>query len=147
MQTNLSKRSKGRECALQILYEADVSEHSLSRANLEAACRTYWQNFSLDGTSHTFAESLVFGVADNLAKLNDYLAAASPRWKTERMAAVDRNVLYLGVYELIEGETPPPVVINEAVELAKKYGAEQSAAFVNGILDEIRRTIEQESKK
>jgi N utilization substance protein B len=75
------------------------------------------------------------------------LSGASPRWKIERMAAVDRNVLYLGVYELIEGETPAPVVINEAVELAKKYGAEQSAAFVNGILDEIRRTIEQESKK
>lgn len=81
------------------------------------------------------ARSLVSGVRRNRAELDAMLARIADNWRVERMAATDRNILRLGLYEILYADTPDPVVINEAVELAKRYGTAQSAQFVNGILD------------
>jgi N utilization substance protein B len=82
-----------------------------------------------------FARSLVSGVRRNREELDALLSRTADNWSVERMAATDRNVLRLGAYEILYAETPDPVAINEAVELAKRFGSAQSAQFVNGILD------------
>lgn len=138
----MSRRSKGRECALQIMYDADISQDGLCKEGLGDTIKAYWENFTSDGASHSYVEGLVYGVVNNLQEIDNYITDASPRWKIDRMATVDRNVLRLGIYELLQKEVVPAIIINEAVELAKKFGAEQSSAFVNGLLDEIRRVIE-----
>jgi transcription antitermination factor NusB len=84
-----------------------------------------------------FARTLVAGVRRNRAELDELLGKTADNWRIERMAATDRNVLRLGAFELLYTETPGAVVINEAVELAKRYGTAQSAPFVNGILDKL----------
>jgi N utilization substance protein B len=85
-----------------------------------------------------FARSLVAGVRRNRAELDELLGKTADNWRIERMAATDRNVMRLGAFELLYTETPSAVVINEAVELAKRYGSAQSAQFVNGILDKVK---------
>jgi transcription antitermination factor NusB len=84
-----------------------------------------------------FSRSLVAGVRRNRGELDDLLGKTADNWRLERMAATDRNVLRLGAFELLYTDTPGAVVINEAVELAKRYGSAQSAQFVNGILDKL----------
>jgi len=86
-----------------------------------------------------FALSLLDGVREHRAELDQVLAAKADNWSVERMAAVDRNILRLGAYEILYTDTPGRVAINEAVELAKTFGAQQSAPFVNGILDRVLR--------
>lgn len=85
-----------------------------------------------------FAERLLAGTLDNLDTIDGILSRYSKDWKLERMAAVDRSILRLGVYELLKGDLPPAVVIDQAVDMAKKYGDERSGAFVNAILDRVR---------
>ncbi len=84
-----------------------------------------------------FARSLVEGVRRHRAELDQRIASAARNWSLDRMAATDRNLLRLGAYEILHGDTPPRVAIDEAVELAKRFGTAQSAAFVNGILDRL----------
>jgi N utilization substance protein B len=92
-----------------------------------------------DGELRPFCLGLYDGTVGNLAAIDERLAAAAENWRLPRMAAVDRNVLRLGAYELLyTPETPPTVVINEAIELARRYGARDSTAFVNGVLDKLR---------
>ena len=90
-----------------------------------------------DGELLSFARSLVAGVRRNRAELDQLLAKTADNWSLERMAATDRNVLRLGAFEILFAETPDRVAINEAVELAKRFGSRQSAQFVNGILDRL----------
>lgn len=97
---------------------------------------------SPDEREREFRERLVRGVIDRREELDRLIVAAAAHWRLERMAVVDRNVLRLAVFEMLaDAETPSAVVIDEAVEIAKKYGGSESGSFINGILDAIRRRI------
>ena len=127
-------RSRCRELALQFLYQAEFAGE---RREEEVA--RFWQHFQKGNQTPAYLLQLVEGVAAHLEELDALIARYSEHWRLERMAAVDRNLLRLAAYELLyQPQVPPKVVINEAVELAKRYGTEVSGAFVNGILDRIR---------
>jgi transcription antitermination protein NusB len=126
----MSRRSRAREVALQILFEDDVNP----RATVQET-----KQF-LSGRLHSpeleeFCLSLILGVRRNQQELDELLTKTADNWSLARMAATDRNVLRLGAYEILYTETPDRAAINEAVELAKRFGTAQSAQFVNGILD------------
>ena len=136
----MAKRSKAREVALQVLYQDDVNPEE------ELADRAEFINSRLrdDHELIAFARSLIDGVRRNRSELDMLLAQTADNWSLERMAATDRNVMRLGAFEIIYTQTPGAVAINEAVELAKRFGTAQSAQFVNGILDKF---IEGHQKK
>jgi len=129
-----AKRTKARERAVQALYQLDVAAEGLD----EALAR-FWRNFEpVEREVREMAEELVRGVAAHRREIDDAIEGASVNWRLDRMAKVDRNVLRLAVYELRHRvDVPVKVAINEAIELAKKYGAEGSGAFVNGVLDQL----------
>ena len=135
-------KRQARECALQILYPLDMVQRGLDIAAVDDAVARFFDSFDADARARERAEIIVRGVAKERARIDEVIAAHSPRWKIERMALVDRNVLRLCVHELLfDTETPARVVIDEGVEIAKRFGAEQSAAFVNGVLDSAARAL------
>ncbi len=127
----MSRRSRAREVVLQILYEDDLNPDR----NLATADRFLCRRLHHDEALIEFARSLLSGVRRNRGELDQLLSERAQNWSLTRMAATDRNVLRLGAYEILFTDTPGRVAINEAVELAKRFGARQSAQFVNGILD------------
>ncbi len=128
----MARRSRAREVALQVLYQDDLNpQHDPADDEL------FVRNRLQAGELIEFAGSLIKGVRANRAKLDEVLAQTADHWSLERMAATDRNVLRLGAFEILHSETPFRVAINEAVELAKRFGSKQSAQFVNGILDRL----------
>jgi N utilization substance protein B len=127
-------RSRCREWALQFLYQAEFSGERRSEA-----VERFWSHFQTKGASPAYLQELVEGVASHLEELDAFIARYSEHWRLERMTLVDLNLLRLAIYELLyQPRIPPKVVINEAVELAKRYGSEASGGFVNGILDQVR---------
>ena len=138
-------RSRGRAYALQVLYALDLNalEPAVLAANQAAAAgeaEAIWRSFELDlaPESVAFARDLVDAAQKRMLDLDETIVAASRNWRLERMSRVDRNILRLATLELKSSpEVPVKVVINEAVELAKRFGAAESPAFVNGILDRI----------
>lgn len=129
----MTRRSRAREVALQILFEDDVNP----RDTVEAL--TSFVSARLNSPEmEEFCLSLILGVRRNQAEIDAALNGIAQNWTVGRMAATDRNVLRLGTFELQHTKTPYKVVINEAVELAKRYGNANSAQFVNGILDKVR---------
>jgi N utilization substance protein B len=130
----MAKRSRAREVALQVLYQDDLNPPQNPTAGTLFIARR------LRGDDLVaFAQSLVTGVREHRDELDRLLEQTADHWSLSRMAATDRNVLRLGAFELLFSETPERVAINEAVELAKRYGSRQSAQFVNGILDRLLR--------
>ena len=127
-------RRKGREAALKILYSID-----LNPASADEACEQYLENGEIPEKVRQFTRELVEETLQRMEEIDGHIRSASLKWEISRMAAVDRNVLRLAVSELT-GKPPKPVgvVLNEAIELAKKYGGEESGTFVNGILDRVR---------
>jgi N utilization substance protein B len=126
-------RRKGRETALQILYQMDLSE-----TPAEHAIVLFWANLAATREGEEFANVLVAGFGADHEMVDEKIRAVSQHWRLERMARVDRNILRLATYELLRmPDVPARVTLNEAIELAKKYGNEGSAAFVNGLLDRI----------
>ena len=124
-------RRRGRELALQMLYQ-----YELAGTDLEGIFASFEELQTAPPSTREFATSLVRGVIARLEELDRRLVDQTDHWRLERMAAVDRNILRLAVYELeFEPDTPPLVVIDEAVEIAKRFGSERSSQFVNGILD------------
>jgi N utilization substance protein B len=102
----------------------------------------FWSAQPTADDARAFAEQLVHGVSSHRRGLDRILAGTSEHWRVERMAVVDRNVLRMAVYELVfEADTPPAVVIDEAIEVAKRFGGEESGAFVNGVLDAVRKAL------
>ncbi|HTQ37639.1 MAG TPA: transcription antitermination factor NusB [Pirellulales bacterium] len=136
MIVTMAKRSKAREVALQVLYQDDLNVGSQNPEN-EPADRGDFLRSRLqdDADLIAFAQSLIDGVRRNRSELDALLVRTAENWSLERMAATDRNVLRLGAFEILYTQTPGAVAINEAVELAKRFGAAHSAQFVNGILD------------
>ncbi|MFH1830193.1 MAG: transcription antitermination factor NusB [Pseudomonadota bacterium] len=126
-------RRKARESALQMLYQLDMSGQDLNDAMASSGALA-----NLDAEVRQFAQQLVNGVVGDLAEIDKLIAAHSTNWKISRMAAVDKNILRMAVYELKNfSDIPIKVTINEAVEIAKRFGSGESGAFVNGILDNI----------
>ncbi len=133
----MGRRTKARECAFQMLYQWDAT-----RAALEQVERDYWRLRSTTEETRARAERLFRGAAALVGDIDEAIKAAATNWRFERIAAVDRTILRLGTFELMrEGETPAAVVIDEAVELAKRFGEAESHSFVNGVLDAIRRKV------
>lgn len=139
----MSQRRKAREFALQILFQYD-----LANGNIKEIMENFWKEKKANSKIVSFCSQLVNGAIENLKEIDNCISRHSLNWKLERMSAVDRNVLRIATYELLFlKETPSPVVINEAIEVAKKFGTEDSAKFINGILDAIRRSLEENGKK
>jgi N utilization substance protein B len=124
------RRSRAREIAFQVLYQDDLN----SRGNPAEGDRFIERRLRGDDLI-AFAKELVAGVRRNREATDALLEQYAANWSVRRMAATDRNVLRLGAYELLHTDTPPKVAIDEAVELAKRFGSAQSSQFVNGILD------------
>ena len=132
----VGRRRKARETALQFLYQLDVGGGDDPTS--EAA--EFWSRHPVDLEARTFAEELVVGTKQNQAKIDGLIAQSAEHWDLDRMAAVDRNILRAAVYELLwHPEVPPKVTINEAIEIAKKFGTQESSRFINGVLDRIAR--------
>lgn len=124
--------------ALQFLYQLDVSGEE-DPAPHEAE---FWARHPLDPETRAFALDLVRGTKQNQPKIDAVIAESVEHWDLERMAAVDRNILRAAVYELLwHTDVPPKVAINEAIEIAKKFGTQESSRFINGVLDRIVREL------
>ena len=133
----MSRRSRVREIVLQILYQDDVNPD----ADPVETDRFLRGRLKQDEESIDFANVLYSGVRRNVQELDSMLSSFADNWAMERMAVTDRNILRMGAFEILYTETPDRVAINEAVELAKRYGAKQSPQFVNGLLDRFLREV------
>jgi N utilization substance protein B len=128
--------SVAREWAVQFLYQCEIEKlYFFSEAHLDR----FIQDFEVPATLCEFMRSLVEGVFSNLSALNETIEGLSEHWNLSRMPIVDRCVLRMAAFEILYLDTPKRVVINEAIELVKKYSTEHSGSFVNGILDRLQR--------
>lgn len=138
----VKKRAQAREVAVQALYQFEVSQRGSSPHRGIADLEPFLATATSDAWVRDFARRLVDGVLARLGSIDETIRGAAERWKLERIALVDRSILRLATYELLdEPDVPPKVAIDEAIELAKKYSTAQSGAFVNGVLDRIYRDI------
>ena len=134
----MGSRTKARECALQALYQLDTSGGSPESVLAEILAHFEVTEEPVDGETAQFAQELVRGVQGERAGIDEIIQRTSTNWKLDRMARVDRNILRLAVFELLRrGDVPVRVTLNEAIELGKKFGSEESSSFVNGVLDKI----------
>jgi N utilization substance protein B len=133
-------RHRSRQRALQVLFSCDLRQQSV-----DDALAAYYQTLDSEDEDPTpeppdeFMEKLVRGATDQAAAIDQRIVAKSENWRLDRMPAVDRNILRLAVYEMTDVGTPAPVVIDEALELARKFSTDESVAFINGVLDAVRR--------
>jgi len=131
-----SLRSKGREFAMQMLFQWDMSQQDPTKLE-----KKFWGGAKAAETTRAFANRLFEGAAREVSALDEMIVKHAENWRFERLAAIDRAILRLAIYELRATDTPPRVVLNEAVDLAKKFSSEDSGAFVNGILDAFRKSL------
>jgi N utilization substance protein B len=132
----MARRSRAREVALQLLFQRDHNP-GVDRPAIERFVHDRLRDRELEA----FCLGLYDGVATHHAAIDERLAAAAENWRLPRMAAVDRNALRLGAYELLfAADTPPGVALNETIELARRYGSADSPTFVNGVLDHLFKT-------
>ena len=135
-----ASRHLSRRAALQVLYASDLGGASGGAAlSIDEVFTRVAASFDLPESARGFARELVRGVDAERPALDERIAAHTRNWRVARMAAVDRNVLRLAAWELLHTDTPAEVVIDEAVELARDFGTERSAAFVNGVIDALAR--------
>ena len=150
-------RHRAREAALQMLYQWEVG-----RVSAHEAVRTYWPGRDappseddehadlvpeavVDDVGRTFANGLVAGTIARVAETDQLIASHLKNWRIERVAVIDRLVMRLAIYELLtEQETPATVIINEAIELARRFSGEEPVPLINGVLDAVRKTLERE---
>jgi N utilization substance protein B len=135
-----STRHKAREAALQMLFAADLYKHDPLQLTGD-----YWNEFgdtAVDTRTREFSDKLVHGTLANLSAIDDRIKTRAEHWRIERMAIVDRNVLRLAVYEFLYEDTPDTVVINEALEIARRFSTYEATQFINGILDAIKHDLE-----
>jgi N utilization substance protein B len=134
----MSSRSRSRQRALQILFLWDAR-----RQSVDDALNAYYETlFSEEHPGRDpFVSDLVHGTIEHLAEVDERISRHAEHWRMERMPAVDRNILRLAVYEMTRADTPAPVVIDEALELAHKFSNEESVHFINGVLDAVHREL------
>ena len=138
-------RRKARECALQMLFAADIVTDPKYFSTAD-----YWDELGeegIDERTRVFADKLVNGTLENLAVVDERIRSRAEHWRIERMALVDRNILRLSVYEFLFEDTPNTVVINEALEIARRFSTFEATQFINGILDAIKLDLEKEQPK
>jgi len=129
----MGARRKARELALQMLYQYDLSANPPQQI-----VETFEELQKSKPNTREFATKIFQGTIDNLAKIDEMIAAQADNWRITRMAVVDRNIIRMSIYELLEeSETPKLVIIDEAIEIGKKFGTQKSSQFINGILDGI----------
>jgi N utilization substance protein B len=138
-------RHRSRQRALQVLYQHDIRGESLP----EAIHHFYGTLHSEDdeavpADADAFMENLAHGTVAKAAGIDKLISDRSANWRLERMSVVDRNILRMAIYEMSELETPPAVVIDEALELARQFSGDESVAFINGVLDAIRKDLKPE---
>ena len=141
---SMASRHESRERALQMLFLWDQS-----REAPDQVLAGYWGGLWTEElppargpVADDFANELLCGAVRRAPEADGLIAAHAEHWRLERMSAVDRNILRLAVFELLEGQTPPPVVIDEALEIAHRFSGDEAAHFINGVLDAIRKDIE-----
>ncbi len=139
------RRHRAREAALQILYQAEIGRTSVDRA-AETLFGLQWPDEAPpDEELRAFASQLARDTTARLDAIDPLIAATADRWRPERMAVLDRLIMRMAICELLrDPQTPPPVVINEALELARTFSTEEAVKFINGMLDAIRRKIASE---
>ena len=129
----LGKRRKSREFALQVLYQWEITGQEAARGLAQ-----FREHLVPEGNGDQFTECLVRGVLDHRQEIDGIIEGHSENWRLKRMPLVDRNILRIATFELLYcEEIPPKVTLNEAIELAKRFGSEESGSFINGILDRI----------
>ena len=136
----MGARRKARICALQMLFQYDIA-----RQQIDELLRTYWNELGGEYTEDVrdFASRLVAGTIKDIDDIDKRIRDRAENWRIPRMAVVDRNILRLAVYEFLnEGDTPKTVVINEALEIARRFSTYEATQFINGILDAIKRDLE-----
>src|SRR5438093_1541101 len=141
--TFMGWRRKARESALQMLLAADVAG-----TRGDDLARTFWSELAdgeLEPVAHDFATRLALGTLANLQEVDERIRSRAEHWRISRMALVDRNVLRLAVYEFLHETTPRTVTINEALEIARRFSSYEATQFINGILDAIKRDLDEES--
>ena len=139
----MGTRRKARESALQMLFAADVAKTQGS-----VLTNNYWSELSeadLDEATREFANQLATGTLREIEKIDERIRTRAEHWRIERMAIVDRNVLRLAVYEFLFSDTPHTVVINEALEIARRFSTFEATQFINGILDAIKHDLTKNS--
>src|SRR5580765_360177 len=139
----MGSRRKARECALQMLFAADVAG-----TRGDQLARTFWSELAdgeLEPGAQEFATRLALGTLAHLEEVDEKIRSRAEHWRISRMALVDRNLLRLAVYEFLHEPTPRTVIINEALEIARRFSTWQATQFINGILDAIKRDLDQES--
>ena len=138
----MGSRRKARECALQMLFAADIAD-----AASDEVVRTYWAELDDSATEEVareFATRLAAGTLANLDALDERIRSRAEHWRIPRMAIVDRNILRLAVYEFLYEPTPRTVAINEALEIARRFSTYEATQFINGILDAIKRDLDEQ---
>jgi transcription antitermination protein NusB len=138
----MGSRRKARECALQMLFAADVAA-----AAREEVLKTYWAELDdadIEEAARDFASRLALGTLTHLDTLDERIRSRAEHWRIPRMAIVDRNILRLAVYEFLYEPTPRTVAINEALEIARRFSTYEATQFINGILDAIKRDLDEE---
>ena len=141
----MGSRRKARECALQMLFAADFAE-----AVPEEVLKTYWVELGdseTEDTARDFATRLAAGTLSHLETLDERIRSRAEHWRISRMAIVDRNILRLAVYEFLYEPTPRTVAINEALEIARRFSTYEATQFINGILDAIKRDLDEEQPR
>ncbi len=139
----MGTRRKSRELALQMLFQADMGKQSKDEVR-----RTFWrERAEVDGETRGFADDLFGAASDRSAEIDSMIERHAEHWRMDRMAAVDRNILRLGVAEFLGyPSTPRPVIINEALEIARRFSGPESVHFINGVLDSVAKELEAASK-
>lgn len=135
----MGTRRKARECALQMLFAADVA-----KTQGGVLTENYWKELgepTLDEATREFSNQLTVGTLREIEKTDETIRTRAEHWRIERMAIVDRNVLRLAVYEFLFEETPHTVIINEALEIARRFSTFEATQFINGILDAIKHDL------
>lgn len=131
----MARRSKAREVALQMLFQRDYNPDADARV-----LKNMIGERLEDENMFLFCWKLVSGVLEHQQELDEKISAVAENWSVDRMASTDRNAIRIGVYEMLFLETPPPVAIDEAIELSRKFGSKESTQFVNGIMDRLNKS-------
>jgi len=140
----MPSRRRSRQRALQILFLWDVRRQPVEEATTAYFETLYSEESRTQPQRDAFLDQLVTGAVASIEELDRRISQHAEHWRIERMPTVDRNILRLAVYEMLHSDTPAPVVIDEALELARRYSNEESVQFVNGVLDAVHRGLEHE---
>lgn len=138
------ERHRGRESALQLLYQWEIGYRASVAFN--EAIDFFWKVNPVPESRRVFADALVEGTIKHVEAIDPLLETNAENWRLSRMAVIDRLIMRMAVYELLFTDTPQLVVIDEALELAKTFSGDEAVSFINGVLDSIRRQLEQEDR-